>query len=1151
MNFTKDQRDAIAVRRCNVLVSAAAGSGKTGVLTERIISRLREGEDIDELLVLTFTRAAAGEMKKRVRDKIAHEAETDDESRRAFWQRQLSLIGDAPITTIHSFCLRLLRRHYHLLPGLDPKFRITSEKRSAMLRDDLLASYLEECYTHPDETLRNRYFDLLRLYGSRLSDDGLKKEILNLLDFGSAQGDPVEWLDFACRRFGDFDFWHEAALTEARNSVRSLFEETDADLERMIRLGGSDGCITMLRSDRERLGSLLGGGWDDFAHADVFCDKPRRKKEDDPDLDAFCANRRNRRKEYFKSHIAPLFARPFSVYAGEIAELLPMMETLAGMTKDFYERYQAEKLKKSALDFSDLEYYALKLLTENTALSAEYRHLFKEVLVDEYQDINPLQNQLLSLLAGEDRFFAVGDIKQSIYGFRLADHRLFRDRALSYGEDAPNENGRLIRLNMNFRSRREVLSLTNAVFTALMNEELSGIGYGEKEALHYGAAYYEEMEGTEAEIAVIELPASDTEGEFDALACQGRFIAAEIEKMMGGGFLVTDQDGPRPLRYGDITVLMRSANRHGEELADPLKERNIPVRTPAAEGFLSGRETKLLASFLAVLDNPMQDIPLAAVMRSPLFGFDENELLLLSLDRKGKKLWEMVLVAEELGRADLDVEKTASFRETIRLWRRRSRIYPVGDLVDDFIKTFDYAAFWGGLPGGRRRIANIRLFAEEAMNFQMEDGGGLFDFLRYLDHLEKNRGDVPESFEDDEDCVHIMNIHHSKGLEFPVVFVARTEQYFNKRDMSKPLLVDGDYGFGPQYKDGKLRQISSSLPRLLIKERKNREELAEEMRVLYVALTRAKEKLIVIASDKATAKTTMAEKIAAFGNERRLGADTKLPATALLSDSSYYRWLLRCLGGESGSGYQIKIVPAMASLPPKPVVKQERILPAADFERLAKTLSRSETRRLPAKVSVTSLLPEETGERETALLRRPRSLSGGSLTAAEKGTVFHLVMEKIPLDVVWREENLRSYVAALAEKGVLTETMTASLDLETILSFFHSRCGRELLKASVVRRELSFVGGFTAEELFPEAAGDKRPVILQGAVDLLYQREDGGWVLVDYKTNDLRRRGADAFLAKYRRQIELYTAALSRVYHIDVDESFFYLTAERRFLPCN
>lgn len=1156
MKFTEKQQEAIDIRGCNVLVSAAAGSGKTGVLTERILSRLRDGEHIDELLMLTFTRAAAGEMKNRIREKIRAEADAAEEGKRGFWQQQLTLLSDAPVTTIHSFCLRLLRRHYHLIPGLDPKFRIGDDRRMAILREDLLSAYLEECYTEADEEKRNRFFELLSLYGSRLSDEGLKKEILHLMDFSCAQGNPEVWLDEKFRRFCDIDGWYKEVTDLARQDIGLLKAETLHDIETMNNLAGPLSAVETLKEDLQSLSELETAKWDELSGAKPFGKKKPKRKEEDPDQNEYIKLRRDIRKKYFEDRVAVFFRRPFSEYAGEISAVTEAVGTLTAMVKEFFKRYSEEKLKRATLDFSDLELLTLRLLKENPGLVREYQSFFKEVLVDEYQDINPLQEQILSLLAGKGRLFAVGDIKQSIYGFRLADHRLFQNRMVSYGLEKANENGRLIYLNRNFRSRREVLDLTNRVFSALMNPDVSGLTYGTEEALYCGADYTEQT-GTEAELIVMDIPREDPKGEFENLACHGRLIAKKIEEMMENGFSVQERDGSRrPLTYGDIAVLMRSANQQGEGIGAELAARGIPVQTPSTTGFLSGRETRLLRAFLGVLDNPLQDIPLAAVMRSPLFGFDEDALLLLALDRKGKKLWEQILSVEEADTEGLDKEKVIAFRRVIGTWRQRAKVYPVGDLVDMILKEFDYAAFWGGLPNGRRRIKYLSRFAEEALSFQQEEVGGLFDFLRYLDHLAAGGGDAIGEGEGRDDCVQVMNIHRSKGLEFPVVFLVRTEKRFNRSDLTATLVVDDFYGFGPQYKDRKRRIVSDTLPRMLIRSRKLKDDTAEEMRVLYVALTRAKEKLIITAANSGTSKLSVAERLDQYGHAVYYDDCPQLPATLLMADSSYEGWLLHGLSPrrcsvpfQDRAPIEPRVAEAPPPLPPFRPEKVRRALTPSDLERLGDTLRRKEPMPLPSKVSVTSLLPPFDGEESSVTLPRPRFLQDSdTLTPAEKGTAFHLFMEKLPLDRDWQEDELAAFAGELVNRGVMSSAERQSLDFVTIQTFLQSRYGRELKTAKELRRELSFVGSFPASSLFLSAVDDERAVILQGAVDLIYRRNDGNWVLIDYKTNDIRHRGKEAFLAKYGRQMDLYREAMKRIYDIKVAESVFFMTKTREFI---
>lgn len=1145
MKFTDEQQCAIDTRNCNILVSAAAGSGKTGVLTERIVARLREGTNIDELLVLTYTRAAAGEMKERVREKIRDAAEAAPVEERDFWHRQQNLIGDAPITTIHAFCQRLIKRHYNLIPGLDPNFRIADGHRNDLLKSDILTAYFEECCLEPDEEWRRRYFELFRHYGSRLNEEGLKKEILSLVQFASAQGNPEVWLKDALNRFGDFDFWYENAVAYGKNGLELLIAETKQDISILERKGGPDSCIDTLKEDVSNLEELLAEFcWEVMGDAKPFDRKKPKKKTDDPDLTAFTVERRDIRKKYFIEDIQSLFHRDFKTYAEEIGILTPLMETLVTMTLEFYRRYAAEKLKQSAIDFSDLELYSLKLLTEHPELAEEYRRNFKEVLIDEYQDVNGLQEQIITCLAGKNRLFTVGDIKQSIYGFRLANHELFRNRAEDYTR---NQTGKMIYLNRNFRSRKEVLSVTNRVFDRLLNPSVSDIGYREEDRLVFGSESYGEKT-VPVEFAVLDCTAKGYED--SVLPYHGRFIAKRIKELMAEGMTVGSEGKEHPLTYGDITVLMRSAKKDGESIAEELRSWGIPAVSPQSIGFLSGRETRLLCCFLEVLDNPLQDIPLAAVMRSNLFNFNEDEILALSLNRHKRKLWEMILQAETLNRPEVPLAKTVAFREEILSLRKRAKIYPVGELVDDLVREYDFSAFWGGLPNGRCRQRNLELFREEAFSYQREGNGGLFDFLRYLKHLAATGGDVPGEETAENDCVQIITIHHSKGLEFPVVFLANTEKKRNSQDTGAPLVVDRELGFGPKYNDYKRRTKVSSLPQRLIKKKKEQAEIAEEMRALYVAMTRASEKLIITASYNGVKDKTLEERLEERGLINGI-TSSALPGTMILDASNSFQWLSSSLMPhcKDSNDLSVSVEKILSAEEAEDVSANKLIYPPGDLERLVKTTAINPETALPSKVSVSSLLPQGDWETDEISLPTPRFLSGTKeLHAAEKGTAFHTFMEHLDFRRSYTGVELAAFRDGLIAQGIFSAPAGNSVNIDAVQVFLNSTYGKELQSAIDIRREMAFVGGFTAAELFPEAAGDTRTVILQGAIDLLYRRRNGEWVLLDYKTNNIKHSGVEAFLKKYGRQMELYAEALKRIYGIEVKERVFFLTGSGDFI---
>ncbi len=1152
MRFTEEQLCAIKTRNTNILVSAGAGSGKTGVLTERIIDRLRDGESIDELLVLTYTKAAAAEMRSRVRSKMSEAMAQAVGQERLHWERQMMLLSDAAITTLHSFCLQLLRRHYQLIPGLDPDFRILDPNQAEVHRQDLLKEFIDECYLEPDEEKRERFFVVLRSYGTRLSDDGLKKEILRLIEFGRPQGDLGQWLHEMLRRFGDPDFWHDTVLRLAEHELEIIISSLRGALEDCRVHCGPVKYETTLAQDIAALEELKGADWNTWHQAKPFGTLGRASKDDDPTVKDYVKSRRDAAKKYFNEKMMPLFQKDFPRYVEEITACYPEMETLVELTISFHERYQAYKLKQKYLEFTDLELYAYCLLRDHEEIRERYRCEFQEVLIDEYQDINPLQEKIITLLCREDNLFVVGDIKQSIYGFRFADHTLFRRRYDAYSKKDGEGEGLKILLNRNFRSRGDILNCVNFLFAQWMDPAVSQMPYGEDEALIPGAQYPEAGEPV-VETVMIHRPEEGDENGFDdpeLIDYHGRYIAARIEQMMEEGLIVTENGEERSLRYGDIAILMRSAKGKASAIEESLTLRAIPVAGPGQRHFINCQEVRLFLSILDVLDNPCQDIPLAAVLRSPFFGFDENELMTLARRNKGEKLWTRLRTIEG-PQVDGDLkEKVMNFLHWVEHWRSMSKIYPVGELTQMLMLQLRYEAFWGGLPGGRVRRRNLTVLREKAMSFQEMGGGGLFDFLRYLRNLEKNEVDLVSDGGEEKDMVRIMTIHSSKGLEFPVVFVADLNTRFNRQEAKDPLILHDTFGFGPRYKDWERRISMPTLPRLLIQRQRLLDDVAESLRLFYVAMTRAKEKLIFTSASE---KSDEAQRL--FDRAYYCGTPL-LPGELMISSSSMMQWLYYGLSRLSKEklpycdfSFAQKSVAALG--PQQEIFRSEQRQPELSpnaLKHLKTVLSREEPDPLPAKISVTELLPEIPGKKEEILLPTPKFLERtGTLTAAERGTAFHRFMELLPLDRQWTRESLLKIRQTFLKEQLMTEKMLSAVDDHAVLSFFAGDYGQEVLVAAETRRELPFTGAFPAEDLFHNGREEK--IILQGAIDMIYRRPNGDWVLVDYKTNHLKPQGERDFLAHYGRQMDLYAMALSKLFDIEVAESVFYLAEEHRFLP--
>ncbi|MEG1497055.1 MAG: helicase-exonuclease AddAB subunit AddA [Clostridiales bacterium] len=1156
MNFTSEQLTAIKTRGVNILVSAGAGSGKTGVLTERIVDRLREGEDIDKLLVLTYTKAASGEMMRRIRQKIFENlTQASTVAEKKHWQKQVMLLGDASITTLHSFCLQILKRHYNVIPGLNPEFKILDPSLASVHLHDVLDEFLEECYTNPNKEQREKFFSLLRLYGNRLGDAGLKDEMIHLREFGCAQGDFYQWLLESLSTFSNLDIWHFSALESAAKETETVIDTLKCALDTAKKLNGPEKYIITLENDIKELNLLLNENWhwDTIGEANIFKTLGRKSKDDNEEIATYIKAQRTKAKDYFNKKIQPLFKRNFNQYAKEITEVNYDMETLVELTGEFYRRYQEYKIKKGFLEFNDLEQYAFEILREHPNLAHEYQKGFNEVLIDEYQDVNPLQEKILTHLTNGHNLFVVGDIKQSIYGFRFADHSIFKNRYDQYDKEKPNENGLKILLNKNFRSKEGILAGVNYFFYQWMNENVSQLPYGEDEELIPGNLEMQKnLNPDEPEMEVEFIYKPDVE-EFDQLFddpdtihYHGRYIAKRIEEMMLKGETVTENGIERPLEYKDIAIIMRTVGSSSPVIEEELILRAIPVTGHNKRYFSQCQEVRVLLSILSVLDNPCQDIPLAAVMRSPFFGFNEDELMDIALCHPGDKLWYRLksYIAEN---GDFK-EKTQSFQQQILGWRQLSKIYAVGDLLQIIIKDIDYLSFWAGLPGGKNRLENIDVFRSKAISFQ-ESGGGLFDFLRYVQNLQKTHTDVVDHSENTENSVKIMSIHRSKGLEFPVVFCANLENQFNIKDSTAPLLLHNKLGFGPKYKDHKRRTVSPTLPRLLIKKEIDKANMAERLRILYVVMTRAKNKLIFTSAlkDKDKPKDLMAKTQYCF---RR-----KLPSEQMLTAQNFNQWLCYGLSRKDSKlidlPYQnckikVSYLPAPNPLEPMEITTESQKLPHKAFDRLEHWLCAKDDITVPGKVSVTSLLPKlDVFDLKSNV--RPKFLEDiPKISGSEQGTVFHRFMEKINLGKVWNCEEIIKERDGLIKAGFFTPQEGKALDIQGVEGFFQSEYAKDLPHASKIKRELAFTASFPAKDLL--ALDTEENTVLQGAVDMVYCRKNGDWVLIDYKTNNTSKYGDSGILARYAKQMELYAMALKHLYGIEIKEAAFYLAKDKRFL---
>ncbi|AZK46832.1 helicase-exonuclease AddAB subunit AddA [Paenibacillus lentus] len=954
--WSDDQWRAISLSGSNMLIAAAAGSGKTAVLVERIIQKLCNTEhplSVDRLLVATFTKAAASEMRQRIREALEKELERDPGNEHL--GRQLAMLGRASITTLHSFCMEVIQRYYTLIP-LDPGFRIASESETALLRQEVLEELFEEKYALEPEG--SPFLRLVDWFGGERGDDAVFSLVQRLYDFSRSHPWPDYWLQRAAGVFT------ASSVEDLEKSVwvSSILNDTKLTLEGAAQLlrqaqtlalspGGPQPYAGTLEEDiamvEHMLVSVNEGQWSSlhgqFDHIVFGKLKPCKKDQTDPALQERVKALREEAKKTMTELRTQLFGRSPEAFLEEMNQLAPLMAELSLFVTSFAERYRKEKTIKGWLDFSDLEHYCLQILRHPDSsadrvvpsdAAFEYQQQFEEVLLDEYQDTNTVQEDIVRLISrGEPgNRFMVGDVKQSIYRFRLAEPGLFLQKYRSYGDDVAAE-GLKIDLARNFRSRREVIDAVNYLFRQVMNERVAEISYDSRSELVYGEGYPENAgEDYRPELLLIDRSAdtaadsemlrSEGDGEgslieedladLEAVRLEARAIAAKIREMHQKPLRIYDKHlkGLRPVEYRDMVILLRSTLTWAPAMMEELRREGIPAYGELSQGYFEASEVETMLSLLKVIDNPMQDIPLAAVLRSPLYNLSEEELAEIRLasprsnyygalqafiarDQTPADTAEAIAIAageaDNIGmKYDELKARLVAFMEQLESWRNSAREGELGDLIWDIYRQTGFLDWVGGLPGGGQRQNNLRALLDRARQFEKSSASrGLFRFLRYMTRLRESGGDLgaAASAGEQEDAVRIMTIHKSKGLEFPVVFVAGLSKMFNRQDLNTPFLMHKEMGYGPKFVDEATRVSYPTLPNLAIRRRAQLELLAEEIRVLYVALTRPKDKLILISSVKNLAKS-----VEAWGNILD-SRDERLPDYLIARGRSYLDWI--------------------------------------------------------------------------------------------------------------------------------------------------------------------------------------------------------------------------------------------------------------------
>lgn len=1201
MAWTNEQQAAIDSRGQTLLLSAAAGSGKTAVLVERIIRRLLDKEypiDITELLVVTFTKAAAAEMRDRIGTALMKALSETKDPR---VERQLALLPSAQISTLHAFCQHVIRKYFYTI-DLDPAFSIAGEEELNLLRrqvlEDVFLSYYE------DDEKASILYPLADMFGSDRGDDILMDTVSRMYTYARSLAWPEHWLKEAARAY---DVAPDAVIDDMvwagpiKDAVRRILEE-DAHLYDGVlyhlrqREAFAPACDTFVAEQAALRQTAQARSWNDLSRFVRAIDFPRLKSlrklsDDDKAVWERCKKVRDDvKKDVIKTLQSVYFSATPEEWLDGMRAMKPVMDGLVTLTLDFAKAYGAAKKEKGWIDFSDLEHFCLQILLAPdaspehpvpSAAAEELRSQYEEVFIDEYQDTNGVQELITRLVSGEDNRFMVGDIKQSIYRFRLADPTLFLEKYQSFSRDEKAVQ-RCIDLGRNFRSVPVVLDAVNAVFSRAMTAEAAGMDYGEREKLYAGrqAPDDERWIGGPVEVDIVPTP-SDEEDDDGSTAFEKecRFIAGRIGELLASGRMAARKDGTlEPLSYRHIVVLLRSMAGKADVLIQALQEGGIPSYAEQSGGYFAAVEVQVMLALLRCIDNPEQDLAMAAVLRSPLVGLDETALAGVRLAGDGT-LWQNLpaFVASLPDGVD-EKEDLQQFMAAFDSWRTYSRRHGVAELLQRLYDDTAYVDFVGAMPGGDVRQANLKALYDRARQYEEAGFRGLFRYLQLMDKMKEDGLDLAPAkvVSEKEDVVRIMSIHKSKGLEFPVVFVADMGKAFNRRDTQDQILFHNRLGIGLKQYDPEWRMSYPTLIWSGIAAQLRWEGTAEEERILYVAMTRARDQLILTGHSShidrdwqrwtshlnpAQAKSyfdwVMPAALAPFG--AKADADYARPGAAW-QDAVWQVRIAKAVPAGTVEEGAYDGEPRLEALrrgdltgTPVPSWLDEQLSWQYAYPQAVRTAAKfsvSEVKRryqelhsdelqdeAALSVPAAAVIPPAPGE-DDAFAALPPWLAGeeAAVSGAQRGTALHKALQYITPAADQTTATLRREIDAFVRQGLLSREEAKLVYVPVLAAFCQSDIGRRMAESPELHREYPFTVLLAGGDPLPETETGEQ-ILIQGVIDCLF-REDDAWILVDYKSDRLET--ADAFRRRYAVQLALYKRAVEQITHRPVEETYIY-----------
>ncbi len=1203
MNFTPEQQSAIDKKGSNILVAAAAGSGKTAVLVERIIQKiLKQNVDIDKLLVATFTNSAASEMRERVLDAIYKKL--DEEPENAILQKQINLLGKSNICTIHSFCLDVIRNNFFEI-DISPNCRIGAEEEIVLLKQEVLEDLFEKKYESEDE----EFLNLTYVYTNYKSDDDLKNIVLKLYEFSQSAPFPKEWLYEKVEMFNpcvphEEDFgktiWGKIILKEIEELILEVKNNFEILKNELVKYPELDKYVDVINQDIgvfNGFENAIKNSWDsafNYFNNDLEFDRwPVDKSITNIVKDNIKEARANL-KTIFRNSIAKRLLYNSEDAYKDIFEMYDILVSLRDLVFNFDEDFKAKKKEKNLIDFNDIEHYALEVLVNKTEdgkiiptdVAQRYREKFEEIAIDEYQDSSQIQEMILNSISNGKNIFMVGDVKQSIYKFRKACPDLFIEKYENY-DLSGNEKGLKIKLFKNFRSRKNILDITNVIFENIMSKELGDIEYNKEEYLNLGADFEEIENGVgKSEVCIIdnfednendETEKDEVIEEIEDITkeeLESKLVAKKIREMIDKKLIVKDKKGLRKIKYKDIVILLRSTKNANIYEREFLKN-NIPVFSDTGAEYLNTIEIQTIINLLKILDNPINDIALVTVLRSVLFGFTDNEIIEIRLVNREKNFWSTLLEATKKIDDEKLVLKINNFLETIKRWKENSEYLPLTELIWKIYVETGYYNYVALMPNGTLRQANLKMLFERARDYEKTSFKGLFNFIRFIEKLKLGSSDLNSAkvIGENEDVVRIMSIHKSKGLEFPVVFLCNTNKNINFQDLNGDILLHNDMGIGAQYINYERKIEYYTAAKHAIRLKMKEENISEEMRILYVALTRAKEKLIITGVQK-NIEDNLAKK---RENLKVYLNDEKINISLLKKYTSYLDWieLLKLKFEMSNKSFDVLDFYYYNS---KDLIddkkENEESVREIDFEKYKDTklvqeklewkYKNSVATKIPIKTTV-STIKEIQNESDTELVKyenlNEKNLGleefipdfmneqSESVTASRHGTLMHLVLQKLDFQKVNSKEDIEEFIEYLVSKNFISEIEAKSINVDQIYYFINSDFALKIKQAKEIFREKPFCIKLKAKEIFEEAKEEE--ILVQGIIDLYCINQNGNVVLIDYKTDYVEIGNEDKLIEKYKIQLKLYKNALEQSLKRKVENVYIYSLCLNKEIPIN